>query len=428
MPHNKQYGDKMKTLAKIEDFDDVDFNPFIISGQVARQDTVSNIYGELRRLRHEDPVREMDPRLYFGTAPDGTLEGIKKWTVLGHPLVTRLLTNTNEFSNKNYLQNLGKMFGKDSITTMDAPDHRSFRMLFQQAFAPNMLGEWQTSLVPRLINSLVEQFESDGQAELISQFSLHFPFLFVMELLNLPSEDRKIFHKLAFCQTAVRYDYAHATEAGAKLTRYITSLIEERRENPPSPTDFVHVLAHAKVEGEHLPHSIFVSFLRQLMNAAGDTSYHGFSNLLAALLNNPDQLEAIKADRSLVATAIDEALRWEAPIVFLERTPHQEIELNGHRILPGEHISVSIGDANRDESIYEDPDRFNIFRKKARHSSFGQGPHICIGQHLARVEMTVALNTLLDRLPNLRLDPDQPPPVVHGVSMRKPKAVHVLFG
>jgi len=291
-----------------------------------------------------------------------------------------------------------------------------------------MLGEWQNNLVPRLINSLVDAFASDGKAELIGQFALHFPFMFVMELLDLPSESRKTFHKLAFCQTAVRYDYEQAIEAGTKLTRYITSLIEERRESPPGPTDFVHVLAHAKVEGEYLPHSVFVSFLRQLMNAAGDTSYHGFSNLLASLLTHPDQLEAVKADRSLVPQAIDEALRLEAPIVFLERTPHDAIELDGHRIEPGDHVSVSIGDANRDESVYEDPDSFNIFRKKVRHSSFGQGPHICIGQHLARVEMTVALNTLLDRLPNLRLDPDQPPPVVHGVSMRKPKAVHVLFG
>ncbi len=411
----------------IRDFDDPDFNPFSISEKLARQGAVTTIFPELRRLRHLSPIHELDPRLHFDTAPDGTLEGRRKWTAFGHPLVTRMLTQTAEFSNHNYQWNMGLMFGQ-SITTMDAPDHRSYRALFQQAFAPNMLGEWREQLVPRIVNGLIDRFADRGHAELIQEFALHFPFQFVMELLELPEESRQVFHKLAFCQTAVRYDREHAVEAGGKLIEYIKYMIATRRAQPIGDNDFVHVLATAEIDGEQIPPIVLESFFRQLMNAAGDTSYHGFSSLLSSLLRHPEQFDAIKADRSLVPQAIEEGLRVEPPIIYLERSVHAPMEIEGHRIDPEDHISVSIGDANHDESVYPDPDRFDIFRPKQRNMSFGLGPHICIGQHLARVEMNVALNALIDRLPNLRLNPDYPDPVVTGVSMRKPKEVQVLFG
>jgi cytochrome P450 len=319
------------------------------------------------------------------------------------------------------------MFG-ETITQMDAPEHRRYRALFQQAFAPNMLDGWREDLVPRIVNELIDRFVERGEADLVGEFALHFPFQFITELLALPAADRTIFHKLAFAQTTSRYDPQHAAEAGGKLTSYLRALIAERRDNPPSPDDFVHVMATAQVDGETLPEIVIVSFLRQLMNAAGDTSYHGFSNLMAGLMANPDQLAAIRSDRSLIPLAAEEALRWEAPIVNLERSPAQTVELHGITIHPGDRVYASIGGANRDGSVFEDPDRFDIHRKRQRHMAFGQGPHICIGQHLARVEMVVALNALLDRLANLRLDPDAPFPTVYGVSLRKPKAVRVRFG
>jgi cytochrome P450 len=311
---------------------------------------------------------------------------------------------------------------------MDAPEHRRYRALFQQAFAPNMLDSWREDLVPRIVNELIDTFAARGRADLVSEFALHFPFQFVTELLALPAQDRAIFHKLAFAQTTSRYDPDHAAEAGRKLSVYLKRLVDERRESPPSRDDFVHVMATATVEEERLPEIVIISFLRQLMNAAGDTSYHGFSNLMAALMSNPDQYEALRADRSLIPQGVEEALRWEAPIVNLERSPSETVELHGIAIHPGDRVYASIGGANRDEAVYDKPDRFDIYRKRQRHMAFGQGPHICIGQHLARVEMIVALNALMDRLPRLRLDPEGQSPTVFGVSLRKPKAVQVVFG
>lgn len=411
----------------IRDFDDANFNPFTVSEKIAGQGAVSAIYPELRRLRREKSVWAMDPRLHFGTATDATMADKKKWTVLAHADVLHVLTNPAIFSSRPLETNLGQMFGK-TITAMDAPEHRDYRMLFQKAFAPNMLDDWKQRMVPGIVNGLVDKFIDRGHAELISEFSLHFPFQFISELLALPEADRPIFHKLAFAQTTVRYDQEHALEGGRKLGEYLKALIEERRQNPPTADDFVHVLAMAELDGERLPEIVLISFLRQLMNAAGDTSYHGFSNLMAGLLRHRDQFDAVLANRALVSDVIEEGLRWESPIVYLERGPTQRVELAGETLEPGDHIYVAIGAANRDETVHEDPDAFNIFRKKQRHMAFGQGPHICLGQHLARAEVTVALNALLDRLPNLRLDPNAGEPIVHGVTMRKPKALQVVWG
>jgi cytochrome P450 len=318
------------------------------------------------------------------------------------------------------------MFGA-TITAMDGDEHRRYRALFQKAFAPTMLDEWKSVTVPRIVNTLIDKFESRGRADLVSEFALHFPFQFITELLALPVEDRPIFHKLAFAQTTVRYDPAHAGEAGEKLTSYLRELIAERLVDPPDPSDFIHTLAVAEIDGERLPEIVLISFLRQLMNAAGDTSYHGFSNLAAALLTHPDQLAAVRANRALIPQAVEEALRWEPPIVFIERSPSETTSLGGIELHPGDRMYIGIGAYNRDEAVFERPDEFDIYRPKQRHLVFGQGPHICIGQHLARAEMIVALNALLDRLPHLRIDPEAAYPHVYGVTLRKPKRVDVVF-
>jgi cytochrome P450 len=190
----------------------------------------------------------------------------------------------------------------------------------------------------------------------------------------------------------------------------------------------VSMLAQVEVDGDVLPEEVLVSFLRQLVNAGGDTTYRGTSILLVGLLNNPEQLDAVRRDRTLIPQAIDEALRWDGPVVVQARTAARETELGGMKIPVNALIDVVAGSANRDPSRYPDPDKFDIFRpRKHRHFAFAYGPHVCIGQHLARMEMTRALHAILDRLPNVRLDPDMPPPDVRGTMMRVPKHIHVVF-
>src|SRR5260221_2386886 len=167
---------------------------------------------------------------------------------------------------------------------------------------------------------------------------------------------------------------------------------------------------------------------RQLLNAGGDTTYRMTGTLLAALLQNPDQLQAVRDDRELIPQAIEEALRWDGPITDTFRLTTRDTELAGVPIPAGTVVDIVYGSANRDPAYYPNPDKFDIFRKPAhRHFGVGGGPHVCIGQHLARLEIKRALNVIFDRLPNLRLDPNMPLPEIRGFRLRTAAHLHVVF-
>lgn len=413
-------------LRRIQDFEDPSYDPYTASERLAGTGAVGNVWPELQRLREEAPVHQLDLRVHFGTAPDLGMIDRRKFSVFGHKEVSEVLSDTDRFSNTIYEPSLGVSFGR-TITVMDPPEHRGYRMLFQRAFTPGMIAGWGDTIIPQSIGRVLETIEHKGEADIEKEFALLFPFTFISELLKLPIEDRATFQKLAFSQTTVRFDPDHGREGGAKLRDYLIGLVEDRRQNPQGDDDFVTTLTAATVAGEALPEEVLISFLRQLMNAGGDTSYHGFSTVIAALLRHPDQFEALKADRSLVRGAIEEGLRWEPPIMILDRTPRTEIEYHGFQMKPGDHIGVILSAANRDPAVFHNPDSFDIRRERRRHVSFGYGPHICIGQHLARLELHTALGLVMDRLPNLRLDPRYPEPEVYGVTTRKPKEVRILW-
>ncbi len=151
-------------------------------------------------------------------------------------------------------------------------------------------------------------------------------------------------------------------------------------------------------------------------------------NLLFGLLSNPDQLDAVRAaDRSLLPQAIEEAVRWEPPLLSITRVSTRDTELGGVQIPAGCSVMPMLGAANRDENRHDNPDRFDIFRQARTPISWGHGPHVCLGMHLARMEMRVAVNLLLDRLDNLRLDPDANDPHIRGQVFRSPTSLPVLF-
>lgn len=418
----------MNAPVRIQGFND-DYDPFHAMLTIGLEERVADPYPEVARLRALAPAHALDLRQHFDVAADPNLAGLEVVTVLSQELVNKVLTDAENFSNEVYVSFLGKSFGR-SVTTMDPPEHTRYRRLFQKAFLPNMIEHYRETVVPQICNALVDSFIERGKAELVGDFARHFAFTFIMDLLELPMEDRVIFQKLAVGQLAVSFDPPRGEEAIAKLTSYIEHMVAERRENPVSERDFVHTIATAEIDGERLPHDVVIGFFRQLMNAGGDTSYHGFSNILCGLLTNPEQLEAVRNDRNLVSKAIDEGLRWNCPVFFLFRSPAKETEVGGIRLIPGKHyVQIGIGAANRDPAFWgDDADRFDLFRPAQRHNAFGSGIHVCIGQHLAKLEMQVALNTLLDRLPDLRLDPSHPAPSVRGLLARSSSPLHVLFG
>lgn len=411
----------MTTMPRLQDFDDPDYDPFASDAEHYGDHIDPNPI--LAEWRKEGSVLPGSYRSRMGMPSPMYPEG-QYYTVVGTAEVNTILTDLKRFSNSAYSGNIGATFGMGALSVMDQPDHGRWRRIFQKIFLPQYVKTWGETIVDPVVNGLMDQFLGRGEADLIGEFTIRYPFQVIYRQLALPVEDEQPFQRLAIAQT----DYAHADkaiEAGRLLGEYFKALVAYRRENPGD--DLVSLLANTEVDGEHLPELVLISFLRQLMNAAGDTTYRGTSVLLTALLSNPDQLEAIRQDRSLIPDAIEEALRWDGPVNVALRTATEDMELGGVHIAAGTMLDAMTGAANRDPAIFENPEKFDIFRPKKAHWAFARGPHICVGQHLARVEMTRAMIAILDHMPNLRFDPDRPQTVLRGAMMRVPAHLYIRF-
>jgi cytochrome P450 len=190
-------------------------------------------------------------------------------------------------------------------------------------------------------------------------------------------------------------------------------------------------LVTAELDGEKLDDEEIFSFLRMLLPAGIETTFRSSGNLLYLLLTHPEQLEAVRADRNLIPAAIEEGLRYETPVLLTPRVTTTETSIGGVALPAGAGVTAMLASANRDPEVYDDPETFDIFRAPRQHLSFGTGPHLCLGMHLARMETRIALNALFDRLPNLRLDHDAAQRVdahIHGDSLfRSPTALPVVW-
>jgi cytochrome P450 len=409
---------------RIEDYDDPLFDPFATFDRAVGIVDVDDPYPRLQELYRAGSVQKGDIREKFGLERISLFATYESYMVLGYEAVADALRNSTKLSNGLIARFYEGTFGQ-SINGMDAPDHLRYRTLLQRAFLPAPLKIWGSELIPAVIGGLVQKFKRRGFAELVREFTSVYPFEVIYAQLGLPADDLRVFHKLASGLTCALIDFEHANEASRKLGRYFSNLLAERQGR--CETDLITVLANAHVRGLKLPEDIVVAFLRQLMNAAGDTTYRGTGNLLVGLLTNPSQLHAVQSDHSLIPRAVEEALRWEAPLAVQHRLTIEDAAL-ANDVIPANHkVDVLIGTANRDAQRFEEPDQFNIFRPPNRHMAFGYGPHLCLGQHLARIEMERALSILIDWLPNLRLDPDKPEPKITGLQARAPDAIHVLF-
>jgi cytochrome P450 len=412
-------------IPKIRDFDDPNYDP-AFSDEAAFGDALDP-YPLLQEIAARGSVQEEDFRALQGIAPDSTLSHQRIFIVFGYDEIREVFSNTDNFCMAHFQSGLAQTFGSHSLTVLDPPDHSRYRRIFQKAFLPHIVGTWSVEYIEPVINELMDRFIKNGHCDLMKEFVFPYPFEIIYRQLKLPPDDARIFQRLSVALTLYTVDLDHAREAHDKLGTYFKAVIDERRRNPG--TDLISVLATVELDGEYLPDEALLSFLRQLMNAAGDTTFRSTGNMLVGLLaKRPDQFELLKADRSLVARAIEETLRWEAPTLFGVRTVKRDTELGGKKMPAGSIVQVIQGIANRDGDIYPDPDTFDITRAGCRtHVAFGAGPHVCLGQHLARLEMTRAMNILLDRLPRLRLDPDYPKPEIRGNTMRRPKHLYVRF-
>ena len=346
------------------------------------------------------------------------------FTVTSHELAQQVLTDHAHFSSAGYASTIGQVLGR-SILQMDAAEHLRHRALVAGAFRARVLEQWSDTIIGTTVSELIDGFAGDGHADLVPQLTFPFPVRVISRILGLPEADWPRFFRLSTELIAVMRNWDRAVAASGELRGYFGEIITDRRRHPRD--DLVSQLIEAEVDGHRLGDEEIYPFLLLLLPAGAETTYRSSSNMLFGLLSQPGLLDAVRADRDLVPQAIEEALRWETPALTVVRTAAQDTELGGVPIPAGAMVAVSLGAANRDPGRHPDPDAFDVFRGDKQHLSFGDGAHKCLGMHLARLEMRVLLNAVLDRLPGLRLDPAADDPHIHGLLFRSPPNLPVLF-
>jgi cytochrome P450 len=398
-----------------------DFEPMDQFSGVAGD--VRNPYPSFWAKRDETPVERTE-----GTDWQG--RHTVTYTVYPFDLVSQVLRDNTTYSNVSIRDTMGMVMGDKVLVGLDEPEHKRQRGLVAGAFRSKALARWEDTLVRQVVNDMVDRFADRGRAELVRELTFVYPVQIIAEILGIPREDYARFHRWALAIINMAARPVEGFEASQQLRAYLTDVVEDRRRHPRE--DVITDLVTARIEREdgtveELDDEEIYSFLGLLLPAGAETTYRASGNLLFGLLTHPDQLDAVRADRSLLTQAVEEGLRWENALLITSRRCVRDTVLAGVEIPAGSEVVAHIGSANHDPSHWDDPDGFDIFRPQRQAAIFGFGPHMCLGMHLARMEVRAAVDTLLDRLPRLALDPAAEDVHIHGELFRSPPSLPVVF-
>jgi cytochrome P450 len=316
--------------------------------------------------------------------------------------------------------------GGGVLVSVDPPEHLFDRRLINQAFSPAQLLALEPA-VTKLVDKLVDEFVDKGEGDLMQLFAVPVPLIVIAQLLGL---DVDLVSELRPRADGV----IHPDTPPGKIeipppdtpqTRYFQSMIDARRamaaEGKDLPDDVLSTLVTCELEGRTLDDEEVMGFMGFLYIAGSQTTTQLIGNLIYRLLEHPDAMDKVQADQGLIVNAVEESLRYDAPVNGLFRTNTRDTEVHGVKIPKDTKVICMFGAANHDPEFWDHPETFDVerpFQQSKRHYSFSKGIHYCMGAPLARMEARVALKAVLDRLPNLRLtgEPDEiSAHVLHGV-------------
>jgi cytochrome P450 len=375
---------------------------------------VDDPYPTYHRLLRECPVHAGGIAQHFGVENAIEATGDHLYTVNSFRECVDILKADTAFTNQWYEPSLNVMIGPNMLG-MDEPQHKRFRLLVQRAFSKREMRWWRTDIVEPIVKRQLDPLVARGHADLYSEFAAFIPARVIVTALGLPESDLDRFVEWAIVMTSMAEtaeDRASATQA---MSDYVRPLCAARRRQPDR--DLISILVEATLTDQEvaegggldshpLTDDEIDGFLKLLLLGGASTTYRAFGMLLYMLFTHPDQLAELRADRTLVENAIEELLRLEQPLVQVGRRVARDTVLRDVAIPTGATVLLNLGAANHDPDEWPEPDEFDIHRKNPdRHLTFGFGKHHCLGVHLARMELDVMLNEVLDRLPNLRLDP-----------------------
>lgn len=294
-----------------------------------------------------------------------------------------------------------------SMLMMDEPGHRRLRSLVSASFTPAAVERWRER-TKAVVQQVLDKIEGD-RFDLIQQFAGPVPTVVIAELLGIDAAMHDQFKQWSDAAVQVSFNPFPSAEekqigheAGSNLEAFFRAEIATRRDNLGD--DLLSDMIRAEMDGDRLTVQEMIAQSNLLLVAGNVTTTDLIGNGVKALLEHPEQLAMLRADPSMIKTAIEEMLRFDSPIVNSGRIANRDIEIGGCPVKKGETLSTSLAAANRDPAVYPNPDQFDITREDTHHQSFGGGRHLCLGAHLARIEAQEAILGLLERYPNLQLD------------------------
>jgi cytochrome P450 len=353
------------------------------------------LFAWLRAMRDEHPVWQ---------------DGQGLWNVFRYADVQRVMGDPATFSSDTTRLVPGmSRLQRGTLTRMDPPEHHKLRRLISQSFTPKRVA----GLAPRIgeiATQLLDEASGATQLDLVRQFSYPLPVIVIAELLGVPASDRGLFHQwadhlLGMGRADFRTEeFAKIVEEGLReMDAYLLAHCRDRRQHPRD--DLISDLVTAEVDGERLDDEEVVNFSRLLLLAGHITTTLLLGNTVLCLEENPESAAALRADRALIPSALEEVLRVRSPFPMMARVSTRDVEIAGV-VIPGQQmVLVWLLGANHDERQFPDPERFDVRREPNEHVAFGHGIHFCMGAPLARLEGKIAVELLLTRLADVRVTP-----------------------
>jgi cytochrome P450 PksS len=362
-------------------------------------------YPTYARLRAHAPVTvgkaSMLGKVWLVTRYDDVLNGLK------HPALSSDLTKRRNGTGRltRWTPRLLTTLQETMVTT-DEPDHRRLRDLVHLAFSPRRV-EQMTRRIEEITGTLLDRAARKGRIDLIAAVALPLPLTIISDMLGVPDSERLAFRAWSarFLEIAAGGSLLKMMAAipnGIRLNRFLEKLIAERRTNPQD--DLISALVQAEANGDCLSEREVLSMIFLLLLAGHETTVNLIGNGVLALLEHPDQMQKLREHPQMIETAVEELLRYSNPVEHGNlRLALDDVEIAGQRIPKGSIVILLLASANRDASVFDEPDRLEIERNPNRHLGFGFGAHYCLGAQLARIEGRIAIQQLVERFPGMRL-------------------------
>jgi cytochrome P450 len=314
----------------------------------------------------------------------------------------------------------------ETFQSMSGDRHRFYRKLATPTFRPRMVEQINFTMFHDVANELIDSFIADGEVDLVTQFTERYPHIIIARLLGLPRDEEEQFARWVVGILNFKKNPGLARECRDELWAYLDPVIEDRQQNPKD--DVISQLIHDEVDGVRMTPEQVKSNVAIMFTAGSSTTHDSIGNLVYGLATTEDYWDQVRNNPDLRENAIEEALRWEPAVSFLPRISKMSgaTPFAGVDIQPNSFVIMGITAANHDPAVYDEPHRFDICRASPKKMTFGHGVRLCPGMHLARKEIRVALDAVLERLPNLELiQAERSAPC--GTIFRQPKQLLCKF-